>query len=241
MPPLDAEALLNRAAVVTRARIRAERAAVHGVSARLLAYLEAHLLDPDLDSRVWLAACGVCSGSVELEFHDKVGVPVGLYLWDARLEIAARLLRDTDLTVDDVAILFDFADEAAFVAAFEQWSGLAPASYREHARRLAAGHAPLPEHFHDRTFLAKALYGKLEPAAASELFGWLEDLAARRGDRTDDRERMAAERLWEKIRHRPPEVREVVVRAALQFETSAPEYRGPGPLAGATPAPPSGI
>jgi len=142
MLPSDAEALLARAAAPTLARIRAERAAVLGVSARLLAHLETHLLDPSLDSRAWLAACDVRSGSMELEFHDKVGVPVGLYLWDARLEIAARLLRETELTVDDVALLFDFASERAFISAFEHWSGLAPASYREHARRLAAELAP---------------------------------------------------------------------------------------------------
>ncbi|HEX9737301.1 MAG TPA: AraC family transcriptional regulator [Thermoanaerobaculia bacterium] len=219
MLPSDAEALLSRAAAPTLARIRAERAAVRGVSARLLAYLERHLLDPGLDSRAWLAACGVRSGTMEMEFHDSVGVPVGLYLWDVRLEIAARLLRETDLSADDVGLLLEFADEASFVTAFGQWSGLTPDGYREHARRLAAELGPLPERFHERAVLARAHAGKLEPAAARELYGWLVELAWRRGHPAagSDHERMAAERLWERIRDRSIRVRDVAVRAALHL------------------------
>jgi len=147
-----------------------------------------------------------------MEFHDKVGVPVGLYLWDARLEIAARLLREADLSADDVALLLDFADEESFVTAFGLWSGLAPEGYREHARRLASEIGPLPERFHERAFLARAHSGKLEPAAARELFGWLEDIAWWRGHPAARRDHMAA---------RSARIRDIAVRAALH-----PSQRG---------------
>lgn len=54
---------------------------------------------------------------------------------EARYEIARQLLRDTGLTITEVAAVLDYTDPAAFNHAFRRWSGTSPSAWR-------AAHAP---------------------------------------------------------------------------------------------------
>ncbi|MBX2803178.1 MAG: AraC family transcriptional regulator [Myxococcales bacterium] len=48
-----------------------------------------------------------------------------------RLRLAENLLRDPDLTVDDVSVLVGYAEASAFHRAFRRWTGLSPGAWRE--------------------------------------------------------------------------------------------------------------
>ncbi|MFG1225243.1 AraC family transcriptional regulator [Xanthobacter wiegelii] len=53
---------------------------------------------------------------------------------DLRAQIAVRYLRDTQLTVEDIAFLLGFSDSAAFRYAFRRWTNTAPNEFRRTAR-----------------------------------------------------------------------------------------------------------
>jgi AraC-like DNA-binding protein len=52
------------------------------------------------------------------------------YANNLRMEMAAELLRSSDLTLAEVAARVDFGDEYQFSRSFKQWSGMPPGRYR---------------------------------------------------------------------------------------------------------------
>jgi AraC-like DNA-binding protein len=64
------------------------------------------------------------------QFKTLVGVPPLAYLARLRLDRAARLLRDTDAPVGEIAAAVGYSSEFAFSRAFSRQVGLAPGRYR---------------------------------------------------------------------------------------------------------------
>ncbi|WP_346768579.1 helix-turn-helix transcriptional regulator [Streptomyces sp. R301] len=65
-------------------------------------------------------------------FKDLVGSTPLAYPAGLRVDLAARLLRDTDSLVDDIARSVGYASEFAFSRAFSHRHGLPPGRYRRH-------------------------------------------------------------------------------------------------------------
>ncbi|GGR25931.1 AraC family transcriptional regulator [Streptomyces roseolus] len=65
-------------------------------------------------------------------FKDLVGSTPLAYLAELRVDLAARLLRDTDSPVGDIARSVGYASEFAFSRAFSRRHGLPPGRYRRH-------------------------------------------------------------------------------------------------------------
>lgn len=59
------------------------------------------------------------------------GIPPSVYIKNIRLDIARRLLRDTDLTLSDIAAKTGFATTKYFSAAFKDAFGMTPNEYRK--------------------------------------------------------------------------------------------------------------
>jgi AraC-like DNA-binding protein len=49
---------------------------------------------------------------------------------ELRMQMAIRYLRDTDLTVEDIAESLGFSDAANFRHAFRRWTNAAPGQFR---------------------------------------------------------------------------------------------------------------
>lgn len=64
-------------------------------------------------------------------FNEECGMSAMAYLNAVRIEIAASLLRNTELKVVDIARRTGFADESYFSRAFKKKTGLAPVLYRK--------------------------------------------------------------------------------------------------------------
>jgi len=54
---------------------------------------------------------------------------------ELRMHVAIKYLRDTDLTIEDIARLLGFSDAAAFRQAFRRWTNAAPLEIREEVAR----------------------------------------------------------------------------------------------------------
>jgi AraC-like DNA-binding protein len=71
-------------------------------------------------------------------FTDALGVSPMRYLQDWRLQLAADLLRTTDLGVVEIAARVGYDAEAAFSRAFKRRLGVAPSAWRDRPRRQPA-------------------------------------------------------------------------------------------------------
>ena len=127
--------LLETAAIPTKERIRRDLARAPRQIQPLLEYLERHLFDADLDANRLKIACGVRDNTLPIRFHDVLDLPPYGYIEDCRLEVACRLLADTELKVWQVAQLLGYSTLQVFSRAFHRWSGLRPTKYRHRCRR----------------------------------------------------------------------------------------------------------
>lgn len=78
-------------------------------------------------------------------FTRTVGAPSWQYVLEGRMEVTARLLSDSPLSVPSVALLVDYSDPQQFRRTFKRWSGgLTPSEYRARMRIAAerAGEVP---------------------------------------------------------------------------------------------------
>jgi AraC-like DNA-binding protein len=69
-------------------------------------------------------------------FHARVGAPPMTYLASWRLQMAARWLRETRLSVSEILPRLGYASAATFHRAFKRAHGVAPSAYRSGAHGL---------------------------------------------------------------------------------------------------------
>jgi AraC-like DNA-binding protein len=155
--------LRNVAAEEAIRRIWRDRKRTRGMVRRMLAYLEKHLFDPNLQVRTVKAALGIHDNTVALRFHSEVGSSPKVYITNRRMEVARRLLKDTHLPVWRIGELVGFSSLGTFSQRFDGVVGIRPSVYRRRARRGAKS-----PHFSDRE-LEKAVAGKLPAADAAQL------------------------------------------------------------------------
>ena len=125
------QSLLQAAAQETLDRIRKDREKAPARIKPLLAYLENHLFDPDLDFNHLKRACGIRDNTLPIQFHTALNLPPYAYIEDCRLETACRLLSDSDLRIWQISELLGYSSIQVFSRAFKRWSGLRPTAFRK--------------------------------------------------------------------------------------------------------------
>ena len=180
--------LLRAAALETIDRIRTDHEQVPAKLKPLLHYIELHLFDSDLSVNQVKKACGVRDNSVAIHFHACVGQPPHAYISQCRMEVASRLLRDSELPVWKISDLLGFSSIQVFSRAFYRWAKERPSTYRRLNRRSGSemedpmldseiafeGSIVSPRLTED--FWRRALAGNLRDDEASELIRHLLDL-----------------------------------------------------------------
>ncbi len=96
----------------------------------VLAFIDANMYRPIQAAEVFEKA-PVSHTVVERTFRKNFGVPVLRYITDKRLDIARKLLRETDMRVFEVAARTGFASTAYFCRTFKQRFARSPKSYRD--------------------------------------------------------------------------------------------------------------
>ncbi len=74
---------------------------------------------------------GVSLRQLEMKFQTALGISPGKYGTDLRLQMAARLARDTALSFTDISLRSGFASQASFARAFKTAFALTPGNYRK--------------------------------------------------------------------------------------------------------------
>lgn len=227
---LVAAAKRSAAAPVLK-RIRRDRQQAPKKLKPLLEYLEQHLFESDLNVERLRRACHIRDRSVTTYFGEVFGDTLKLYIETCRLETAARLLRDSTLTVSQIAKLVGYSALSVFSRAFDRWAGQRPREYRQQS----LGQNPPPSTEDDllsSRFWRRAVLGQLEDRQAIELLDFLAQLypapalASKRSAsaleaRESDEEQRMAERLWQRLAGLPIEQQRECVRYQLGFRTHA--------------------
>ncbi len=65
------------------------------------------------------------------QFRQVTGMPVMAYLARMRVNLAALLLRDTELSISEIIARVGFLDRTHFRRTFRQYTGISPSEYRE--------------------------------------------------------------------------------------------------------------
>ena len=95
--------------------------------------LELHIEEPDFGVEEFAA----CANLKRTQFYTKVKRITGLspieLLRKAHLEHAARLLKETDLNIDEVRERCGFSNSTTFYNYFKQQYGMTPRQYRNQA------------------------------------------------------------------------------------------------------------
>jgi len=95
----------------------------------LLAKVRQNLFEPGFTVAKLRRELGLADKELLVLFHHVMGITPSRYLQQARLETAARLLRNTPLSTEAVAWLVGYSDSRALRRAFKSWSGYGPDLY----------------------------------------------------------------------------------------------------------------
>jgi tetratricopeptide (TPR) repeat protein len=133
-----------------------------------------------------------------------------------RMETAARLLRDTGLTVGRIGQLVGYADSSTFSKAFLRWYGLRAGEFRERVRK-AEGEVPRDVFDPLESRLSRRLArGQLDPDSRLGLVAYLRPRGQEDRETDHPFEQAVAEEFWLLLRNRPFEEQRKAI-GALRF------------------------
>ena len=98
--------------------------------------VEVHFCDPDFSISVIAEAYHVSDSRMSNLFKDEMGMGFLEYVWKMRLEKAQTLLRDTQLSVEEISLAVGYLVSTSFSRKFKQETGLTPSQYRQSSREL---------------------------------------------------------------------------------------------------------
>lgn len=91
-------------------------------------------LDGDLSVNALATRIGYSRSHFSRMFRRIMGLPLNAYVTNARMDHAAELLRDTNLTVIAIMHRVGYESTSAFATTFRGRTGLGPREYRDRSR-----------------------------------------------------------------------------------------------------------
>jgi transcriptional regulator GlxA family with amidase domain len=98
----------------------------------------AERLDQPLDVAAMSAHAGVSSRTFARRFREETGTTPLQWLLSQRVRVAARLLEESDLPIDEIAWEAGFGTAASLREHFRRVTSTTPTAYRRSFRRVAA-------------------------------------------------------------------------------------------------------
>ena len=138
-PTAEERALLERAAEPVLEAIRRDRDRSERHIRAMLEYILDldRIIDPTMTVRRWCEDCGFRNANIQIDFHRKIGFPPKHFLTRCRLEIARLLLVQTDLEIQQIALLVGYTMAHGFARSFKREHGEQPNRYRHRQQILA--------------------------------------------------------------------------------------------------------
>ncbi len=183
-----AEKLRNAAGEPTMERIREDRQKAPPRLKPLLQYMEGHLYDSDFEVRKMRRACGVRDSAISSVFKKAIGEAPWDYVRQGRLEIATRMLRDSNLKIELIAELLGFKDRYTFSRSFARAYGVRPRAFRKSIQAVVARLSLPPVELSSIQMLKKAVDGDLDLETAALLIERVEAIYGLQSEQEQDAE-----------------------------------------------------
>ena len=74
---------------------------------------------------------GTYREKLTLMFHEQTGMTVFAFIREARIARGVELLQQTEIDVQDIALLIGFHNAGNFATAFRERMGVTPTAYRQ--------------------------------------------------------------------------------------------------------------
>lgn len=115
----------------------------HGVVIRLRSFLLSNI-GRNLSAEEVSAQLGMSERTLRRRLADS-GMSFNRIRLDVRMQVAERYLKTSDMSIERIAEMVGYSDQATFTRAFGEWSGMTPLVVRrQHRRKDAAGGARRP-------------------------------------------------------------------------------------------------
>jgi transcriptional regulator GlxA family with amidase domain len=139
--PLRPVRMRNLLLGVLLAVLEASQTAHRRVSATIMAVQEAigENLDQALPVRGLARLAHLSESRFKARFKAEVGVPPAEYVMRQRIDRAKQLLRQSDLSVTEIALRLGFSGTQYFATTFKRYAAETPSGYRRHCRTMGAG------------------------------------------------------------------------------------------------------
>ena len=98
-------------------------------------YIHANL-HSKLNARTIADVCGLSPDYLGVLFKTYVGLPVGAYLRQERLNAAKQMLTQTQKSTSDIAYLLGFCSESYFIKCFREAFGITPGEMRKKGEEI---------------------------------------------------------------------------------------------------------
>jgi len=168
-------AQFREAAEPTLEEIRRDRGRVSERAVPLVAFIEEHLFDADLDLRLG-KRIGALPEETVRDFYEGLGLAPSTYARERRLDVAERLLRGTRWKVWRVADETGFRSAKQLAVWFKRRTGKSPSDVRPAPSAAAAEEPRESDREHSVQLEVRALAGALAPQARVALIQRLRSL-----------------------------------------------------------------
>ena len=98
--------------------------------------VEEKFSDPEFSIAVVAETYQVSPSRMSNLFKDEMGMGFLDYVWKMRLEKAQTLLRETNMSVEEISLAVGYLLATSFSRKFKQETGLTPSQYRQSSREL---------------------------------------------------------------------------------------------------------
>ncbi|MCP4678507.1 MAG: helix-turn-helix domain-containing protein, partial [Deltaproteobacteria bacterium] len=188
--------LIEKAARASIERIRLDGKKAPERLKILFAYLEQHIFERGLDVNQMKRACGKRDNSISSFFAEVAVLGPYAYMVARRVETAAALLRDTNLSIRIISRLVGFTKPGILTQHFKAQHGMTPREYRLDMNRNVSACAP-------------SVPAKGSAPHKSYAFS------------VEDIEKIKAEALWDVLREKPLAGQRDIIRHSLALPTPA--------------------
>lgn len=102
---------------------------------KAMAYIDEHFADADLCVQGIADAVGFGCSNLCMDFHKVIGMTMWDYVIESRLELAKKMLRETDKKIKDISVEIGYSTDISLMQVFRRECGEAPSEYRKRMRR----------------------------------------------------------------------------------------------------------
>lgn len=94
-------------------------------------FIQQHYADENLSQQMIADEFGRSANYLSYFFREQTGEKMSTYISNVRIEQASRLLRETDMSVKDIAQQTGFGSDLNFIRVFKKMRGITPGKYRK--------------------------------------------------------------------------------------------------------------